>query len=101
MGFDVSNLWRLIKSAALPGDGASSTKVIYLASGGLGSVSATLMSISFCIHCFTHKTADVIFAGAVGAMWIAVFGFATNAQNKKAHIEGPSQKKEGTDDSTG
>ena len=77
-------LW---KSGSIPGTGASSTKLVYLWCGGAGTLASFLMTIAFCGHAFYTKKADLIFAGAVAAMWTTLFGFATSAQKNKANAE--------------
>lgn len=84
---DSKSWYQIWKDAPIQGTATSSTKLIYLSAGGLGAVSATLLTIGFIVHTFVHKTADLVFAGSVAAMWTAVFGFATSAQNNKARVD--------------
>ncbi len=84
--------YQMWKDAPVQGTDTSSTKLIYLTAGGLGALSAALLTIGFIVHTFYHKTADLVFAGAVAAMWTAVFGFATSAQNNKARVDQTTQE---------
>lgn len=83
----IGSWWSILKGAAHPKEGVSSTKLVYLWSGVGGAISAILLTLGFIGHSFYKGAADLVFAGAVGAMWVAVFGFATNAQNNKAKMD--------------
>jgi hypothetical protein len=61
--------------------------MVYLWCGGAGTVAAFIMTMAFCGHAFYTKKADLVFAGAVAAMWTALFGFSTSAQNNKARVD--------------
>lgn len=90
---EISPSWlALWKSAPVPNHGASSTKIIYLWTGGLGAIAAMILTLGFCVHSFWFAKADLVFAGVVGAMWTAVFGFASRAQNVKAKAEADVKK---------
>jgi hypothetical protein len=84
---NIKTLWEQWKSGALIDNGVSSTKLVYMFAGGMGVIAAFITTIAFCGHTMLHDKADLNFAGAVSALWIAVFGFATNAQNNKAKAD--------------
>lgn len=90
MNFQFKSLtsWQdLWKSSVVPGAGASSTKIVYILTGRYGTWSAVFMTVGFVTHAFVFEKADSIFALALGAMWAAVLGFPTNAQNTKAKAD--------------
>lgn len=78
---------QIAKGSVFPGNGASTTKQVYLWTGICADFSAVVMTLTFCGVYIGTRKADPVFGAAVGAMWLAVFGFATSAQNIKAKFD--------------
>ena len=80
--------WAAIaKGSVFPGKGASTTKQVYLWTGICADFSAVVMTLTYCVVYIGTRKADPVFGAAVGAMWLAVFGFAMQAQNIKARFD--------------
>ena len=78
----------IIKNSVFPGkDRGSTTKIVYIASGLGGALSALFLSLGMLSVYIWKGTCDATYATACGALWVAVFGFATTAQNHKASTD--------------
>lgn len=78
----------IIKNSVFPGaNRGSTTKIVYLTSGLLGTYSALLMTAGMVGVYIFGGTCDPTYAAATGALWVAVFGFAMRAQNHKASTD--------------
>ena len=78
----------IIKNSVFPGkDRGSTTKIVYIWAGVGGAVSAFMLSLGMLVYYLWRGACDPTYATACGGLWIAVFGFATQAQNHKASTD--------------
>ena len=96
----LSSWWTILKEMAFhtKGEGASSTKGVYMAVGFTMCFCLLIMTAVFCRVYVKHKTADGTFATALGAMTIAVVGFVSNSQNLKTKTGASNAEQASADD---
>ena len=87
----VKNWAQTILLSVYPGQGASTTKIVYLTAGLWGVYSALLMTLGMVAVYIFNGRVDATYAATCGGLWVTVFGFASSAQKHKAKTDAGPQ----------
>lgn len=87
----------IIKNSVFPGRGASTTKIAYMWIGIGGAISSFLLTLGMLFVYIKWRTCDPVYSGFCSGLWIALFAFATKAQNHKASIDSAAKYDAGTE----
>ena len=85
---------RIIMVSVYPGQGASTTKIVYVTAGLWGVYSALLMTLGMVFVYIFQGRVDATYAATCGGLWVTVFGFASSAQKHKAKTDARTEKRD-------